>query len=351
MNPVTSTAAKRGLTAWERWLIVGSLGLAVLLLVAALVVPMLAGWSEDEQPSWWTWLDAVLINAGAAIALVAPIEWFSSKLRREVEESEERQDERVQAVREESASNLAAVAERVDALTEFDRRVEQQVDDVVAADHSLFRRIAEADATSETAYRVLTRAAQRGLISARGVRVPYNNEHPIHVVFTATAAAKPQVRMRVTGEDEQTLITMIWSGAKTTAEAMLVQLATSLRNKGIDARPSATMILDRLAETLVIADRHDFARPIIQYFYPQWALTDTAIVALSAGGWRYEVAHRAQNRAALYEHVRSKPWVDEDSFESAWFAAEKLFPLTAAQHDYGERDRQQKGADADQGRS
>lgn len=331
------TAARRGLTASERWLIVGSLVVAVLLLVAALVVPMIAGWSENERPSWWTWLDAVLINAGAAIALVAPIEWFSSRLRREVEESEERQDERVQAVREESASRLDELVERVESLAELERRVEQQLDEVVAADHALFRSVAAADATAEVTARALTRAAQRRLISARGVRVPYNGEDGLHVVFGVPSGGTPMVHLRVTDEREQQVITIVWRGPMT-AEKMLLHLGTGLRNQGIDARPSAQSILDGLSETLVHADRHDFARPIVQYFSPQWALTDTAIVASGTGsGWGYEITHARPDRIGMYEHVRTKRWLHENSFEAAWQAAQNLFPLTETQSAYTER--------------
>lgn len=321
----------------EFWLIVGSLLIAVVLLVAALVVPMVAGWSENDRPSGWAWVEAVLINIGAAIALLAPIEWFSSRLRRGVEESEERQDERVQAVREESASRLDELAERVESLADLERRVEQQLDEVVAADHVLFRRVAGADATADAAARALTRAAQRGLISARGVRVPYNGEDPLHVVFGVPGGGTPAVHLRVMDECEQPMISMVWRGP-VTAETMLLRLGTSLRDKGIDARPSAQAILDGLAETLVHADKYEFARPIVQHFSPQWALTDKSIVASGTGsGWGYEITHTRPDRIGMYEHVRTKRWLHEDSFEAAWKAAQDLFPLTEAQSASRER--------------
>lgn len=321
----------RGLTAREQWLFIGSLVVAILLLLAALIVPMVMGWAPAEVPSWWAWFDAVLINVGAAIALLAPIEWISSRLRRSVEESEDRQERRVQEVRDESASRLADFSERLDSLERLRQRVAQRFDDAVAADHAMFGSVATEDAAGVNAIRALTRAKQRGLISGRGVRVPYNEEGGLDLWFQSGTKIDVQIPLVVTDESGQRLANMSWPKT-TTAEEMIVQLATVVRSKGRDALPSPDTILNGLADTLVHADRYEFARPIIQYFPPQWALTDTAIVASVPGfaeGWTIE--HTRTDRGLMYRQAHDKEWLDAESFEAARAAAEKLVPLNDLQ--------------------
>lgn len=330
MSFMVSKPLSQGLTAKEWRLIVGSLTVAVVLLLTALVVPMIMGWTQDDRPAVWAWAEAVLINVGAAIGLVAPIEWFVSRFRRAVEDSERRQDERVQAVRVENASKFEEITERLNSLEQIDQRVAQQLDDAQAADHAMFRSVTDEDATGAAAIQALTRATQRRLISTRGVRVPCNEVDGFHLWLTVPSG-RHYVSVRVVDETEKNVVGMNWPGSMT-AQDMLVSLGKAIRNKGFDARPSAPAVLNGLAETLVHADSYDFARPIIQHFPPQWALTDTAIVARGPGAGRgWAIPHDRGDRLGLYLQAREREGLHEESFAAARAAADCVFPLRDGQ--------------------
>jgi hypothetical protein len=113
---------------------------------------------------------------------------------------------------------------------------------------------------------------------------------------------------------------------------MLVKLGTLVRNLRFDETPSATTILGGLADALVYADKHPLARPLFQYFAPQWVLTDDAIVAPSRG---YELAHNRPDRRIMDVHIKGKPWLDFGSYDAASLAAELFHPLTPTQQARG----------------
>ncbi|MEK8227318.1 hypothetical protein NKG05_16340 [Oerskovia sp. M15] len=122
----------------------------------------------------------------------------------------------------------------------------------------------------------------------------------------------------------------MWRAPKT-SEDILVILDEQARRQGLDERPSATATFGTLAESLVFADRHHLARPLIQYFAPQWALTETALVAPDHA---YDVRHDRVDRVQMDLQVKAKTWLDDDSYDEAHSVADALFPLTAKQEKY-----------------
>lgn len=335
----------QALTARGRLLFVGSLVVAGVLLLASLVVPEIVGWAPDATPRWWAWTEAVLVNLGAAIALIAPIEWFISRLRRDVEavearqeqrveEAEARQEQRVEEVREEAAAAIGALQETVDGLTKLDREVAASLDDVRAADHQQFRSVAAEDTNGTEVCLVLSRALKLKRISTSGVRVPLSEQRELHVVFQPmpnTTTGNHRVRLTLQPSDRREHVGNLYWQRETTKE-MLVKLGTLVRDLGSDERPTATSVLGGLADALVFADEHALARPLIQYFPPQWALTDTAIVAPARG---YSVSHSRPDRRSMDVQVKGKTWLDFDSYDAASLAADLYFPLSAAQKGHG----------------
>lgn len=333
----------RALTTRGRRLFGGSLAVAALLLLTSLVVPMIVGWTPETTPRGWAWTEAVLVNLGAAIALIAPIEWFIARLRRDVEEvearqerrveeAEARQEQRVEEVREQAAAAIGALQQTVDSLTKMDSIVAEGMDAASAADHELYRSLASEETTGADAARALERARKLGRTSSsHGVRVPLSDERELHVVFlpmySSNAPRSSSTRVLVQRPHSLELLTQLTWQSETTAQ-MLVNLGTRVRNQGYDERPSATSVLGGLADALVFADVHPEARPLIQYFAPQWALTESAIVAPARG---YPISHRRLDRIAMDVVAKGKRWLDFGSYDAATLAADVYFPLTPEQ--------------------
>lgn len=333
----------RALTTRGRWLFGGSLGVAALLLVASLVVPEIVGWTPETTPRGWAWTEAVLVNLGAAIALIAPIEWFIARLRRDVEEvearqeqrveeAEARQEQRVEEVRSEAAAAIGALQQTVDSLTKMDSIVAEGMDAASAADHELYRSLASEETTGADAARALERARKLGRTSAgHGVRVPLSDARELHVVFipmyNKASPRSSSVRIIVHKANSLDQATYLGWQSETTTQ-MLLNLGTRLRDLGYDERPSATTILGGLADALVFADVHPDARPLIQYFKPQWALTESAIVAPAKG---YSLGHKRADRVPMDVQIKGKPWLDFQSYDAASLAADVYFPLTHEQ--------------------
>lgn len=333
----------RALTARGRWLFGGSLAVAGLLLVASLVVPEVVGWTSETTPRGWAWTEAVLVNLGAAIALIAPIEWFIARLRRDVEEvearqeqrveeAEARQEQRVEEVREQATAAIEALQETVDSLTKLDRMVDEGMDEATAADHELFRSLASEETTGSEAARALERAQSLGRTSSTyGLRVPVSDARELHLVFSPMFVVNnpraSYVRVTLQKADSLAAVLHLAWRRETTAE-ILVTIGKLVRDAGFDERPSATTILGGLSDALVFADVHPEARPLIQYFAPQWALTESAIVAPAKA---YPISHKRLDRVAMDVQAKGKRWLDFDSYDAASLAADVYFPLTPEQ--------------------
>ncbi|MCR1984059.1 hypothetical protein NSA53_17660 [Cellulosimicrobium cellulans] len=335
----------RALTTRGRWLFGGSLGVAGLLLVASLVVPEVVGWTPETTPRGWAWTEAVLVNLGAAIALIAPIEWFISRLRRDVEdvearqeqrveEAEARQEQRVEEVREETAAAIGALQETVDSLTKLDREVAEGLDAVRAADLQQFRSVAADDTTGTEACLVLSRALKLKRISGSGVRVAVSEQRELHVVFVPmlnTTTGKHRVHLSLHRSNSHDRLGHLYWQHETPKE-ILVKLGTLVRDLGSDERPTATSVLGGLADALVFAEEHALARPLIQYFPPQWAMTDAAIAAPE---YNYAIRHDRPDRRGMDVRAKGLTWLDFDSYDAASLAADLYFPLSAAQKGHG----------------
>jgi hypothetical protein len=315
----------------ELTIIWGAILVGVLLLASALVVPTLWFFPVTE-PSWWPWLEAVLVNLGAAALLVAPIEWFSSRLRRGVEAAEERTLDAVEEVREEKQADVDALSDTLASLKAFDDAVSNQLDENRAADHALFRSVTAPETGLLEVYGALDRARALSLFSTSyGVRVPYSDGGRLHLGFHPTSGT-PGVMVNLWLDNEKKIAHQVWRAPRSAVQ-LLATFDERVRALGFEERPSARVIFGGLAETLVLAEQHVVARPIIEYFPPQWAVTESRIIAPDRA---YGVTHARVDRIPMDVHVKGKRWLDEESYDAAHSTAEALFPLSDRQREYAE---------------
>jgi hypothetical protein len=283
----------------ERLVIGGAIALGLLLVGASWLVHGL----QIPGMSWPDWVESLLLNLGSAVLLVAPIEVFSARLRRQIDD-----------VRSE-VRGLAGLDERVSAAITADRAALQGVfDDVVTAAPSL-----------RTVRRALRAAANEGLLDAAvGLRV---RVHP---------AAGTRLRLRLVrrtffGEAVHfTLETLYGEPIATwtewqarSLEHLFTKIAHAVRNTDVPLVPVPSATLHHLSESLLYALKYPIARPMIEYFEPQWALTTQSI---ASGQEDYEVVHNRPDRISMYRHVLEKEWIDRDSYNAAYDTADYFYP-------------------------
>lgn len=320
----TNDGARRRYRRRELAIIFGAILIGIVLLLGALAVPM-SRWFPNPEPSWWGWLEGVLLNVGAAFLILAPIEWFSSRLRQDVEAVETRQEERVEEVRREAADRTARLERKVASLSELNTQVSERLDAGLAEDEAMFRAFA-AGPTAERVEKALKQALKRDLIHEAGVRVPVSNDDDARLLFRTSSRGLELDLETIAGE---VLETIAWPAEEPAVDA-LTRVGRALEKAG-RRKPDPTLIFERLSESLLLAAREPGLRPLVEYFPPQWVVTTEAIVGFRGQGQLYVVSHNVPNRLAMDAHVKGKPWLDYESYDEAHGVAAYLFPLTDRQ--------------------
>lgn len=295
-------------------------------------------------------MESLLLNMAAATLLLVPIDLGTRALRKQVEGAEERQiaaiesgekmhQAAVEDVRSQSEQQLQQVRERLTHLEERDRTVAAQHHEDRQADYSVFEAVTESTATGSDLWKALARADRQNLISKRGVHVPYSKSSDFTVQFKRLQAPAHAEVGRVTWmllDHNKRPVTKNTSyiDPSQKIDQFLGRLRQLAHANGEASDPLVSSVLGGLAETLRVAYDEPDARPIIQYFSPQWAITEQKLTAIGRSGWGID--HQSSNRLRMLdEDAPSKTWVDLECFEEASHVDQILFPLLDEQADHG----------------
>ena len=314
----------RRLTRHERVTIAASFLIGALLLAGSFLIAR-----EASPTRLGGWTEGLLLDLGAAVLLVAPIEWFSARLRRRVADADARQTRAIGSVRAETqdlTDRVKTLDSRVTNLAELQQQVAADTTRQREADQDLFRNLGTAP-TRETLLEALKRAAARKLIGERGTRVPIAENAELRLCFlTEDDHRELVVRLEnIYGHERRK-----WNWlADQDAAAFFGQVADALDGEQELRQLNLEFAFRRLSATLMLADTKQHVRPIVEYFPDQWALTEYEIITTDQYG--YGITHSRPDRIKMDAHVKTKPWLDYDSYERAHEVASYLFPVTPPQ--------------------
>jgi hypothetical protein len=308
----------------ERRAIVLSLVIAVVLLTVSFVVRQLAGGGDGSRV--WPWVESLLLNLGSAVALVAPIEWMSSRLRVRVEEVDARQSVAISDVRDEAgrrvdtlSSQIAEIDTRVTSLAELAAAVDADRDTRSAKDEELFSSLGTEGVARDVLLRAVDRAVDQGLITMGGVRVSVGRYANSRVRFGLNAREGLRVSLEDVRGDE--LAELQW-GRTEDAVSFLSRVGDAVFAQGETL--DTVWLFERLSRTLLIALRYPSVRPLIEHFPSQWVLMEDALVAPEHD---YRITHDRLDRSKMDVHVRQKQWLDHGSYDEAFAVAALMFPM------------------------
>lgn len=272
---------------------------AVSLAVAGLWV----GWS-DVGPSF-------LIEIGAAALLLVPL-WI-------VERSIE--------------ARIDKVEQRLEML-DADRISGEVMERMIASrkpDIELFEKV-RSEPTQDGVSNALDRAHSLELISSRGIRVSLD-ETDVHLRFVVPNRRDP-VTLEIRAETIEGALLKTFEWDRETATASLgVKVAEWLQEQGSypgDLLFQFGRVFHELADVLKLGYERKtgfmgFAEPlrgaIIQYFPPQWAITDYGVECVESLR-SYPIARERFEEQDWDPHVTSKRWTDIVSFRQAFETAQ-----------------------------
>jgi gas vesicle protein len=313
----------------RRW---GILALVVggVLIVAAFFVP-----SEGLGSTW----ESVLVNVGAASLIVWPVQFITQKLQQRFEERTDEQQQEVKEWREEQQQEITSLSDRLSDLERFDQAAVQAQEENRRKAHELFKAFLNENAKGKDLWLALNAAIRNRLISgANGLYVEYARGSYLLIRFTISEPFAREdtrsVSLRLYDEQSKAVGELVRLGWNDGVVQVLGRLNTIARRHGDVSTAVPSVIFGGLSEALIAADKYPDARPLLQYFREQWALTPEKITALGHG---VSIRHDAPNRAELASHFRRKPWLDNESFDEALEAAGRVRPLTEEQLAYGRR--------------
>jgi hypothetical protein len=275
----------------------------------------------------WSWMDDMLLNVGAAVLLVVPIELFSARLRRRVAEVDERQTAAVNSVEASLTTRVDSLDERVESLADLNRLVSTDAKMRRDADRESFAALGADAPTREGVLRALQRATDRTLIASQGARVPVALRANLRLRFAVGDAG---LIIGLEWIDGQPCRSWIWTLDKSAGD-LFSEVAEAVESVGEPRPLDLEFAFQRLAAALTTADTIQAARPLLELFPPQWALTEHAII--STDQHEYEVTHARIDRIGMDRQVTGKPWLDHDSYDEAHLVARLLFPLTGRQEE------------------
>jgi hypothetical protein len=279
----------------------------------------------------WRWLGGeefwptVLIEAGAAALLLVPLGLIEQSIERRLAETRE--------LTEEVRSDVARVQEKLSsrATDNLSSEVLTRIRDERQPDEELFKSI-QLHPSFETVASALTKARELHAISQSGVRVRISYSE-ICLRFAAQETAPDELIVQLEYLDGDVLDTVTWSNG---LEAVSFGLLVARCLVKHEAYPGDMVfefgtVFDSLATTLDLAHSHisgregetGHLRNLIQYFEPQWAITDYGLECATYGR-TYSIEAWRLDDPEWDSHVTRKPWVDRESFLRALDTARAL---------------------------
>lgn len=265
------------------------------------------------------WLPNVLIEVGATFLLFAPLLFLTKRIEGRIDDVEHGQ--------ELVTENVATLTEKITEAQDEIRRTQEQLSEVVRSrltstrvdDRETFEKVGT-EPTFATIERALSRAGKLGLISNDGCRVRIHRSN-LHLRFWQTEDHGTTTYFTLESLNGRLLRFIDWGED---AASFLQELADGLVAEGDypgDSIFEPTQVFADLQELLEMAHRHAVSggEPlgrVVQYFKPQWVLTDEAIVSTNQTG--YTILLSRIDELNWPSQVGSKPWVDSDSFNEAY---------------------------------
>lgn len=304
--------------------------------VAALWVSWMIG-----TASWWS---AVLVNAGTALLLFAPLLLAGRYIERRFDQVQTTQTA-IEDRQQTTTASIESLAKQVSETRAELRRSREELSDAVterlasrrADDAAVVAQLTDA-ASHDAVFAALERATQLNLISPSGCRVALGTTD-VCVRFLSPEAqdrfqAEPDpsddVELSLEGIDGDRIRSLWWSKDQT-AEDFLVALGEALQSSGHYPGDKAFRAADvfhnlqQLLEVSLSAAARGASTSLngaVQYFPPQWMLTDQRLASIGTPGYSIPLGRL---REAWPPHMAEKSWIDRDCFDDAYATARLLF--------------------------
>lgn len=138
------------MTGWKHHLLLwGAALVGAILLTSAFLL---------QLDDWHGTLHAVLVTVGAAVLLIIPIEWFTGRLRSEVQSATIENQDAVEQVRSESEHKFEELGRRLTDLERLDSEAREAHDEARSRDHEVFDAVVSLDSKVENLFKALARA-------------------------------------------------------------------------------------------------------------------------------------------------------------------------------------------------
>lgn len=305
------------------FVVIGSVIVSVVFLMAAFIVH-----PNNSRLVW----QAMFVTVGVAVLLVIPIEWANQHLRTDVQEAARDQQKKVEEVEERTEAKISELGQRLTDLEKLDQQSREAHDEARNKDHEIFDAVITLDARGEVLNKALSRAERLWLINRQGVWTNYSAHSYLSVRFHNMSGDRKRVEARLYAPDRREVLGRAYIDTDRPNKATIDRLRELARRNGDGTTPTVSVIFKGLADTLKFAESHPEDAPMLQYFSPQWALTETAIIAPSRG---QKITHKQLDRVDRDVEMKKKSWLDYDPYHEAHYAAERQFPLTDEQRRVG----------------
>lgn len=308
---------------------------------------LLGSWPLRSSPpdQAGAWVQDLLVNVGAAVLLVVPIELISAALSARVEEvsgeveearretSETRDD--VVRVRTETAQSVdeirrdvQGVRDRVATLQEFGDQIAARLAANRAEEEALYRRVGlDGNAPDrETIVEALRRAHASGVVSAS--HGPRAEPHPgtgdyLRLAFEPNDFGEPEVGFYLGGTGTAGVRGVPWNEDQSATDVLL-EVARVLRTEGIEGSFDVAAWFRQISETLVVGASHAERHGIIELCPPQWAVTETGVVPYPNNALRGAEPASVRDPTSVAA-MKAWPWVDDDSLDRAVHVWKSIF--------------------------
>jgi hypothetical protein len=319
----------------------------VVLCLAGLGI-LAASWNVRDQ-SWWS---GALTEAGVAVLLFAPlllvgrgIEGMLDALRVAQRHTEQQQEELAEHQRHTESEVVQLAQEVAEARAEIRLTGEQLTETVLGRiaeardkDAALFASVG-AGPDWDAVLPSLMRARELDMIAAAGCRVSlfgadcYLRFQPGWTDGPFSPDQEPDaIRLTLEFTDGTERKTIMWGKPESPAE-IVMRVAETMQSLGCypgDNEFKAGSIFGALSDLLQLAHKHATnkggtaypVRQVIQYCPPQWVITDDGLSSVKPNG--YQITASRLGEGHWKSHMHEKPWLDEDSFEEAFEAAQLM---------------------------
>lgn len=318
----------------DRWLAANA---SVVAGVIALVLSSAVG-----AESWWS---GVLVNAGTALVLFAPLLLFGRHIEQRFDEVRASQAQ-IEQRQDATSASIATLAEEVSSTQAELRRTREELNTAVAGrltarrerDRTAFADV-EAAPSHDVLFTALVRAAELHLTTTTGCRVPIENTSLFLWFETPMAYDRFQdgpdpdedlyLRLEQIGGGEVGRLS--WP-KRQRAEDFLVDLSEAVVKAGHypgDKLFNSGRIFGDLRELLELAYESatggsvEPLSGVVQFCPPQWVITERALVSTGKpSGYSIPLSRIREDWS---RHMSEKAWLDRDSFYAALEAGSALY--------------------------